>query len=103
MPTPRTKPGSKTPAKVRLRKASLPKIKQLSEDEYDRLRNLLLEAHDSNVLLINNAQDLADARLNMLSAEEEVKRSERRMAEERSRNANLHTKIAPLLHRLPTV
>lgn len=103
MPTPLTKPGTKTPAKVRCRKGPLPEIKPLSSDEYSTLNDLLMDAHSSNLRLAGCGSDLEDARRKLRFIEAELRAAEQCMAEERVRNSNLHTQLAPLLHRLPTV
>lgn len=103
MPTSPTKRTAKTPAKPRLRKVAMPEIKPLSVDDFTTLHDLLQDAHDSNLRLVSDGQDLENARCRLRVAEAELRAAELVMTDERERNANIHTQLAPLLHRLPTV
>lgn len=68
----------------------------LSPEELENARNLIHEAHKSNILLVDAGAELQAARA-------AVQQAKANLTEARNTNSRIHAELAPLLKRLPTV
>ncbi|WP_395737449.1 hypothetical protein [Prosthecobacter sp.] len=94
--------GIKLPLMMKRAKDTPPEAKApLSEDERQKLRELMDDAHNSNIALVNTGGDVERARVELAAAQKNLEHAERTLKTARQWNSDAHAAIAPLLHRLP--
>ena len=72
----------------------------LTPSERSELFDLIDDSHSSNHRLLNDARELEEARAAFEVARVNLEIAETGLAQEHAESQRLHTKMAPLLHRL---
>lgn len=82
-------------------KKTAAKTKPLSSAEFDEIDRLITYAAASNRELLTCSRHLGDAREQLRQAQSNLTAAENAFNEAMQEHAEVHTKLAPLFHRLP--